>query len=69
MDHDEETQSLAQTEENESIFLFGVVRVVDQERALVREDRLRVFERDLVLPKIDVPIVRMPYVCGNGWVS
>jgi hypothetical protein len=80
VNYHKESQALAQTEENESIFLFRVVRVIYQECAFVGEDRLSIFKRDFMLPKIDqcllripleldgrhVPIVRMAYVHSNG---
>ncbi len=57
----EQPKALAQAKENKPLFPLGVVRIVNQERPFVGEDRPSVFERDLVLPEINLSLLRIPF--------
>jgi hypothetical protein len=66
VDHHKQSKALAQAKENKSIFFFGVIRVIDQQCALVREDGLRILEGDLVLPEIDLGLLGIPLEADGG---
>ena len=60
MDKHGHAKTHAQTEQNESLLILRVFRVVDEQGALVREHGLSVFERDLVLAEIGLGLPRIP---------
>jgi hypothetical protein len=49
VDDDQHPKESAHAEEDEPLFILGVIRVRDQERGLVGEDREGLLERDAVL--------------------
>jgi hypothetical protein len=61
MNNDEHPETPIKAEEYEAVFVSRVVGVVNQERALVGEDRLRVFNRYTVLPEIDLGFLGVPF--------
>jgi hypothetical protein len=60
MNYDEETKAVAQAQEHEPVFLFRVIRIVDQQTVLVREDGLCVFERHAMLSEIERGLLGVP---------
>lgn len=60
MNDDEDSRCCAQAQQNESPIVVRVIRIEDQQRALVREHRLRRFERDAVLPDVRARFLGIP---------
>jgi hypothetical protein len=51
----------AQAKENETIFVLGVIWIVQVQGALVEEHSLGLFERDLVLPEVRARLALVPF--------
>lgn len=60
MNDDQDAQALAQAEKDKAILVLGVVRVVDQQGAFVREHGAGVVERDAVLAEVGLRRLRIP---------
>lgn len=60
MTDDQESQVGADTEEDETLFAFRMVRVVDELGAIINENRFRLFEADAVLPGIGGSLFFIP---------
>jgi hypothetical protein len=60
MNYDEKTKALAQAQEHEPVFLFRVIRIVDQQTVLVRECGLGVLERHAMLPEVERGFLGVP---------
>ena len=57
MSHDEQLQPVAEAEDQETVFTFGVVGVVDQPGAFVEEYGSGLFEADAMLGFVDGRLV------------
>ena len=50
--HDQRSEGTAQAEKNEAFFPFRMIGVRNEQRVLVKEDRLRLLKRDAVCPPV-----------------
>jgi len=60
MADDEDAQQPTEPEQNEPIFSFGMIRIVDQPRVLIREHGRRLLEGHPVLLQIRRRLARVP---------
>lgn len=60
MNDDEQTCHVAHAEQDEAVFVVGVVGVGDHECCLVSEGRLRLAEGDAVLGGVGTRLARIP---------
>src|SRR5262249_59575026 len=58
--HDQRPQACAKPQEHEAVLGVRVIRVGDQERFVIQEYRLRLGERDAVLPGIGSALALVP---------
>ena len=76
MNHDQKSEAEAEAQKNESVFVFRVVGVVDQQAVFVGEHRLRVVEGDAVLAQVGlgfpwIPLeadARHPPIVGTSYI-
>ena len=61
MAHDEEPQGLAHSQQDETIFLIGMIWVSDEPGVLVEENGLRFLEMHAVLSKIVPSLGAVPF--------
>ena len=61
MADDEQISFLAEPEDNEPLFLLGVLRIVDNQRFLIIEYGLGFFKSDMVLFFVDRVFVLVPF--------
>ena len=68
MTDDQQAKRTAQAEENKALFVFRVIRVVDQFGTLVDEDRFGFFESDAMLARVcgSLPIVSLEAKCAHA---
>ena len=59
--HDESAQRRAQAEQNETIFVVGMVRVIDEPGMVVQKDRLSFLKRDAVLVLVGSVLPGIPF--------
>jgi len=60
MTDDEAARLKAVTQQQKPVFIFGVIRIVDQASALVLENGLRLLERDSVPQQVGSRLVPIP---------
>ena len=61
MYHHQNSEPIAQPQEDESLFLVGVIRIVQQQRVLIIDYALTFLERDAVLAKVGSSLRRVPF--------
>ncbi|MDP1524599.1 MAG: hypothetical protein Q8M20_02195 [Rhodocyclaceae bacterium] len=67
-DH-QDFQGITHAEQNETVFLFRMIRVVDQFGAIIMEGRLRFLEADAVLAEIGGGLLGALYICQGSKTS
>ena len=58
--YDEETQARAEAQENKTLFLAGMVGVIDENGVLVQKGRGGLFERQAMQPDIRAALLWIP---------
>jgi hypothetical protein len=64
--YDEESQTGAETKQNETVFAVGVVGVGQDQRLIIIEDRLGLLEGDPVLSHVPTILVLIPLDTQSG---
>jgi hypothetical protein len=64
--HDQMPQRGAQSEQHEPLFVSRMIRVVNQQRVIIKEDRLRFLEGDGVLALILGALPLIPFEAQLG---
>jgi hypothetical protein len=67
MTDDQRSEGTAQAEKHEAFFPFRMIGVRNEERVLVKENRLRLVKRNAVFPPVCriLPIVPFEPQCGH----
>jgi hypothetical protein len=63
--NDESAKRGAQTEQDEAVFVVGVIGVIDEQSMIVQEDGLGLLERNAVLSLVDAILAEGPIRTGG----